>query len=301
LFDTLFSFQREEGLVKRHESLWTMVDSEPNADYPLALEATLGANGYLRLLLVAQNKEPNGLGHVMDDLEKAFDAMAKSPESRLEHISASAANGVNDAVVNGRATNGVTTNGLSGNAEKSFPWTKEAIIIRSEIAALADIDPEIVAETAPLFGLGLDSIDVIKLSARLKRLGIAIKTSDLIKAQSIQGILQHIHTRSHLETKTGAEDASRDQEIFCVPSALWTHLSGNLGEDEIVLPTTALQESMLVEMIESGFQLYFNHDILELSSSVDIPKLKDAWTTVIEGSPILCTRFLPVEAPSIKL
>jgi amino acid adenylation domain-containing protein len=301
LFDTLFSFQREEGLVKRHESLWTMVDSEPNADYPLALEATLGANGYLRLLLVAQNKEPNGLGHVMDDLEKAFDAMAKSPESRLEHISASSANGVKDAVVNGRATNGVTTNGLSGNAEKSFPWTKEAIIIRSEIAALADIDPEIVAETAPLFGLGLDSIDVIKLSARLKRLGIAIKTSDLIKAQSIQGILQHIHTRSHLETKTGAEDASRDQEIFCVPSALWTHLAGNLGEDEIVLPTTALQESMLVEMIESGFQLYFNHDILELSSSVDIPKLKDAWTTVIEGSPILRTRFLPVEAPSIKL
>lgn len=301
LFDTLFSFQREEKPANKHEDLWTMVDSEPNADYPLALEATLGTDGYLRLLIVAQDKRPDDLMMIMDNLEQAFDAMARKPESPFDMGSVSTNGMVKDVVVNGSTTNGITCNGRSGKTEEGIAWSQEAIIIRDEMAALANIDPETVDQTTPLFGLGLDSIDVIKLSARLKRLGIVIKTSSLIKAQTIQAILQHIQGRARNGTGNETEYASRDQEISNVTSALRTHLAGRIVETETVLPATALQESMVIEMIESGFQLYFNHDILELPPSVDIPKLKDAWKTVIAGSPIFCTRFLPVDSPSINL
>ncbi|KAL2018433.1 hypothetical protein VTK56DRAFT_852 [Thermocarpiscus australiensis] len=301
LFDTLFSFQRESETVIDDRNLWSVVDSAPNADYPLALEAVLGLDGCLRLLLVGQQGAygSDKLSIMMSELEEVLGAMAENPEGLAWCCQSKAAD---------RTIRGVVTNGVMDTARPStFAWTNEALVIRNELAALADTAPESVTETTPVFGLGLDSIDVIKLSARLKQSGIEIKTSELIKAQTITAILQHLHAKAlNAESRNGKlddyqfEDGSREREISEIASSLAEYVAGlgELGDGEIVLPATPLQESMMAEMIESDFQLYFNHDVLELAPSVDIDKLKDAWGAVIDGSPILRTRFLPVDHPS---
>ncbi|KAJ4288778.1 hypothetical protein N0V88_007314 [Collariella sp. IMI 366227] len=179
-------------------------------------------------------------------------------------------------------------------------WSNEAHIIRNEMASLAETDPEAITEATPLFSLGLDSVDAIKLSARLKKRGIAIKTSELLKAQTISAIMQLLQTQA--PDANTHETNAMTQTITEITSALREYLTtqGNLGENETVLPVTPLQESMVMEMVASDFQLYFNHDILELSPTIDLSKLKQAWETVINGSPILRTKFLPVETPAIK-
>ncbi|KAK0707332.1 non-ribosomal peptide synthetase [Lasiosphaeris hirsuta] len=187
-----------------------------------------------------------------------------------------------------------TPNEVIALVEKSdFVWTKGAIAIRSEMALLSGASPESVAETTSVFELGLDSIDIIKLSARLKQYGIKIKTSLLMKAQTIKAIIA-LHdqpSKGHLSTN-GVSKMHRD------PGTLREH-AANLGYDlqgvETVLPATPLQNAMVGEMLHSEFQLYFNHDIMALSPKVDIEKLQDAWKTVIATSPILRTTFLPVE------
>jgi amino acid adenylation domain-containing protein len=298
LFNTLFSFQREEKPVSEYEPLWTVVDWEPNADYPLALEATLGSDGDLDLLLVAQETTLDTaeyLEGMMDGLEQALAAMAQDPGRPVSSkVPISADRLSTTTTANGYPTHSVT-NGRS-HKNSAFTWTRAAMVVRNEIAALADIHPEAVDGTTPLFGLGLDSIDVIKLSARLKKQGLGIKTSELIKAQTIEAIIQHLQT----QTLNGVKDSSREREISEVTSALREHLGGELADGEIVLPTTPLQESMVVEMVESGFQLYFNHDILEIAPSIDIVKLKEAWKAVVAGSPVLRTKFLPIETASLR-
>ncbi|KAK4236564.1 non-ribosomal peptide synthetase [Achaetomium macrosporum] len=304
LFDTLFSFQREEQPATRHEQLWTVVESEPEADYLLALEATLGSDGCLDLFLVAQRDEhgPDELSEMMGDLEEALEQMAGNPDGLVRFHGRGAADGViNGAVPNGHALNALGVNGhlsTTHTTKTPFQWTQEAVTIRNEMAALADTDPGAITETTPLFGLGLDSIDVIKLSARLKRRGIELKTGELMKAQTIAAMMQHLQAQlptGNADTNGTASPRTREISLREYVAGL-----GELSEDEIVLPTTPLQESMIVEMVDSDFQLYFNHDILELAPSVDMHKLKEAWGTVIAGSPILRTRFLPVESPSIK-
>lgn len=297
LFDTLFSFQREDHTGNGHESLWTVRDTEPNADYPLALEATLTSGGQLQLLLVAQG-DSISLSDMMVKLEECLSTMVKDAGTPVLHTS----NGVCEVLHDRHLTNGDNGHHPELHPTSAFQWTGQATIIREEMAALAEIDSDAVTETTPLFGLGLDSIDVIKLSARLKRRGINIKTSVLMKAQTIDAMLELGQSQAINGNTTSSQSKSLTGHGLEATAALRKHLTalGELDEHDIVVPATPLQESMIVEMIESDFQLYFNHDILELAPSVDIPRLKDAWRTVISGSPILRTRFLPITSTALS-
>lgn len=309
LFDTLFSFQSQEKRDRHGGKLWTALESEPSADYPLALEATLSPDGSLRLLIVGEESEtnPNTLSSLMNALEQALVTMTENPDNYINMGSSQSSDiGLRSRVVtNGYSTSGHKANGLPLAAhlpETPFIWTDTALVVRKEMASLADTAPETITETTPLFGLGLDSIDIIKLSARLKKQGLAIKSSELMKAQTISGILDHLELSASKDSTNGTNGVSTLRDVDEVLSALREHLTAldALGRHEIVLPATPLQESMVVEMVASDFHLYFNHDILELPPSTDVDKLKSAWKTVIAGSPILRTKFIQVEDPSLK-
>lgn len=297
LFSTLFSFQHNEATTAEGRGLWKAVHSDSDVDYPLALEASLDTDGYLTLLLVTQEGSDSSgeLVGMMDDLEASFDAMVKN---------------LGDHVLQGRPQSvsrvdrGGALNGRASSVEltgPTFAWTREAIQVRDEIARLAGTAPESIAETTHIFGLGLDSIDVIKLSARLKKHGIKIKTGELMKAQTVAAIIQILQSRAG-----HSEEASRSNVMQGLESKICSSLKeyaaalGGVGDHEIVLPTTPLQDSMVMEMIESGFQLYFNHDIRELAPTVDLDKLKNAWKAVVAGSPILRTKFLPIDIPFLE-
>ncbi|KAH6640132.1 hypothetical protein F5144DRAFT_598845 [Chaetomium tenue] len=296
LFDSLFSFQRGTEPDIKQRMLWTAVESKPKADYRLALEVSLDSNGYLSLLLVAQNEEATRLATMMDDLEEALKNMIRDPSDLVGGLPP----GLTPDAIRGAPSNEDMSDGQPSQPlveTPPFEWTKDALIIRNEIADLADMDPRSVPENASLLSLGLDSIDVIRLSALLRRKGVNIKTSDLMKAQTITAITELLQARAH-DTTQGAPATQRMNEA---KAALRDYVikAGELLDGEVVLPATPLQESMVMEMIESDFQLYFNHDILELAPSVDVTRMADAWRTVIAGSPILRTRFVPVESPEL--
>ncbi|KAK0617614.1 non-ribosomal peptide synthetase [Immersiella caudata] len=288
LFDALFSFQREDELAAGSE-LWTEMASDVNADYPLALEATLIPGEKLKLLLAGQGGEQE-LVALMDDLEAALGAMK-------DHGAAIWSGGVRVNGANGRPR----MQNVDGDSRPSmqngqhFNWTESSTAIRQEIASLAETPVDTVSETTSIFELGLDSIDVIKLSARLKARGIKLKTSQIMAAQTISKILQELQQgvpNGHSGTNGHSSPQTRLRE----------HLEGrgyDLAGTEVVLLTTPLQDSMVAEMIHSDFQLYFNHDVLEIEPGVDIERLKLAWDTVIEASPILRTAFVSVDNPEM--
>ncbi|KAL2264496.1 hypothetical protein VTJ83DRAFT_7006 [Remersonia thermophila] len=307
LFDTLFSFQREEQPVSRYNDLWTVLESKPNPDYPLALEATLDSSGGLRLLLVSRGKRSDELEEVMRALEEALKSMVQDPEAFIEGATLKTPEQTYGTVLGGGLKNGVVTNGATTNStiptghheQEGFVWTELASIIRDEVSRLANIDPQTIYGDTSIFGLGLDSIDAIKLSARLKQVGVNVKMSDLMRLQSIKSIVEHTESQKSHCCADGIDTSLGRSEEVRVIAALREHLAGKVAKDDIVLPATPLQESMVVEMVESDFHLYFNHDIMEIPPTVNVKKLKQAWLAVIAGSPILRTRFLRIEDPSI--
>ncbi|KAK3402392.1 putative non-ribosomal peptide synthase [Sordaria brevicollis] len=298
LFEVLFSFQQqstssEEG-EEKGERVWEMMDEEGDtqADYPLALEATLTRDGEAKLLIVAQEA---AIGkEVVDGLMEGLVGVLREMGEDVEGEVVADDDEVDEAVPKANEREDTTTKTTGGTERREFVWTAATRTVQEEIAALAEVDTETVTSTTSILELGLDSIDTIKLSARLKQLGVNIKPSELMKAQTIEGLVPYLDEQKVANGDPQVKDSSEAWKKHA------DKIRAELGEDiEAVLPATPLQDGMVAEMIHSNFQLYFNHDIMEVQPHVNLDKLKAAWQTVIANSPILRTSFVEVDDPSL--
>lgn len=295
LFDNLFSFDREGTVeMKDDATIWQSVSSESSADYPLAFEGIVTADNKLKVTLVAQpnTADQPALDRLLDQFQRSIydiECNENFPDLKL-------ANGTS-LIDNGTTPHQAAVR--QSCPKESFIWTKQARNIQMEIARLASIPAEEVTEDTVLFELGLDSIDIVKLVTRLRSVGVNLLTSQIIKNPTVRGI-----------TATSTFDAGLDdgdslslQDLSNEEASLMEYLHRHnfeLDNVESVMPPTPLQDSMAAEMIVSDFHRYFNHDVLEISSSVDIEALHAAIRTVIENSPILRTGFVELEDPKFN-
>ncbi|KAI8964463.1 acetyl-CoA synthetase-like protein [Daldinia sp. FL1419] len=300
LFDILLTFDREDvnPIVGGSRSFWSSIHSIGAPDYPLALEVVLLRNQSLRVSVVARK-------------DISTEASMKSLIENFGQALAAFATSNGDVPLPNAATTSSGPGGLPHNSwliDSSIP--KEingsgffddikAQEVRHEIASLAGLPDEDVQENTRFLELGLDSIDGIKLATRLKKIGVRITISELMKNPTLSNIFN-----SHTITYTG-NDKDRNEAVALKKSS--DFLRGCLMQDlcdlrnvTAVLPPTPLQDSMVADMLLSRFKRYFNHDVLEISRNTDIDRLKRAWTTVCANSPILRTAFMGIDSPGSK-
>lgn len=294
LFDTLFSFQGQVSRPDLGNEIWAQMDSDVNGDYPLAFEVTLLPDKKLQLLLVAQQgvADKRALSSLLDRFEASAKAAAETPDS-LMSPRMPASPSTDSQSQNRRSDQG--GNSRENTRSTEFDWTARARILQKEMALLANVDAAAIHEDTGLLELGLDSIDTIKLSAKLKGQGIHLTNSQLIKGQTIQNLvstLDKVKPTATPETPSILANISSSLRQYIDESGI------DMDNVDDVLPPTPLQDSMVSEMVQSSFQRYFNHDVLELSADVDIQRLKNAWKTVILSSPILRTIFVEIDSPS---
>lgn len=295
IFQSIFNFQRENTSMESFSSdIWDLIDTKSISDYPLALEAKLNLdNNQLSLTVFKHN---NTLIN-----ESAIDLL-KNMETNIRNtikfvgenqISSCSLPHGSSSVLNDDAVQSFELSMQDENLSSS----NHVMIIKKEISALAKIDYAAINESRSIYELGLDSIDVIKLFSRLKKKGIEISVSDIITCQTISRMACKV--KSHL--KSTNELKCYLQEL-CQQLRTYFRDSRDLPENiEIILPATPLQQSMVSEMISSGFKRYFNIDGFRISKNVDLVKLKDAINRVVEVSPILRTTFHEVDDPKIPV
>ncbi|PMD18981.1 hypothetical protein NA56DRAFT_603525 [Hyaloscypha hepaticicola] len=296
LFDTLFVFQRpeaEDGDLT--EEIWTSVDCGQVADYPLAFEANLSPDSRrLELTIVAQGSVITQSG-AADLLEQFGNVLNETIRNFGKNIlfqfeDERTMNGIHGRLVPDRET--------SMTPREPFTWTKNAHNIRQEIALLAKVSEDTVHEHSSIFELGLDSIDVIKLSSRLKKRGIEISVSAIIKSQTIGSMSENISIKNKKEPRENGKS------LDAMSRELTTYLdrTGKLSPDvDIVLPATPLQQIMVNDMIKSGYTRYFNVDAFKLSAGVDPKRLMAAVKKTVGQSPILRTTFIEVDDPKLPV
>ncbi|PNP39728.1 hypothetical protein TGAMA5MH_08399 [Trichoderma gamsii] len=286
LFDNLFVYEVEQQAAGDELELWRVEDGALNPDYPLALEAKKLLNGDIQLTLVAQ-------GHVADVsmLQELLDEIEEN--LALLSIDATFPQLIGNGIAVSVKQNGVAHSNTEAHKQQ-VEWTDQALRIRDEIALLSGIDALEVSMASTILELGLDSIDVIQLSARLKQKGISLSASSIMRQQTIAKMASCIEAQPSSELP----ESVTDLRFQSVEQKLWAY-ARNAGLDvdgiEALLPPTPLQESMAAGMIHSDFEWYFNHDLLEIRAGVDAKRLQEAFVQVISQSPILRTGFLEVD------
>ncbi|KAI9831569.1 MAG: hypothetical protein M1819_004800 [Sarea resinae] len=297
LFDTLFVFQKEmEEAPIEKGPLWRSIESTSEADYPLSFEAVYQLDGSLRLTIVSQgsvsNKETST--QLLQYFKDALSRLQAHPEQRISEDARTELDSVN-------TVNGVSEAGLFAHSNtpiNEFQWTKDAFAIRNEIASLASADPATLTEDSSIFELGLDSIDAIKLSSRLKQSGINISVSEIMRTLTVANMTAQVAVKHNVVHENIKEVDLDDYEQRLKTTLIQLD---DFQEIQEVLPVTPLQEAMVAEMIQSDFKRYFNHDVLKILPSVDTKKLEAALNAVVKDSPILRTSFFEIDEPSIAV
>ncbi|KAF2473073.1 uncharacterized protein BDR25DRAFT_282295 [Lindgomyces ingoldianus] len=294
LFDTLFVYQiaeADEKWVKNNA--WELIDGSVEADFPLTIDIEQRGGKSLKITLVTQGhvSDPELSNRLMNDFEKTLDEILNDTGENINFsfIEEVGADGLPASSENKNMP--TFTDGAD-----DFEWSKSAIAMREEVAKLAGTRITDISETTSIFELGLDSIDAIKLSSRLKKRGIDVPVSGIMRALTIPrmarissnntGLIQRHSDMIFRSHKRRLENCLQRRRI--------------LVEDiEQVLPLTPLQEAMVAEMVASEYTRYYNHDVLKLAPDTDVEKLKAAWTKLVENSPILRTSFIGVDDPNI--
>ncbi|KAJ4310768.1 non-ribosomal peptide synthetase nps2 [Fusarium piperis] len=291
LFDNLFTYQIEP--TQEENLAWDVVDGHFSPDYPLALEAVYTRSGKLRFTLVAQGHiaTSSKLNEILDEVERDAELMASSPDSEVLSLDFQES-----------PSNGVSLgNALTAPADESkFEWTQEARAIQEEIATLANVATSDVTERVSVLEAGLDSIDVIKLSAKLKKRSISLPPSQIMRCQTIARIITELGNLASVDSPNHAEEDFLEN----TKHRLRQHLESsglNLGTVESVLPSTHLQESMVAGMIQSDYESYFNHDVLEVPENVNTDQLLMAWKELVRRTPILRTGFFEIDNQNLEM
>ena len=179
------------------------------------------------------------------------------------------------------------TNLDNSPSRNHVPWGAEANTLRETIAALAEVSESDITMDSSIFELGLDSIEAIKLSSRLRRHGMKISVSSIMRNPTIRKLVLFLRGSS-IQPKGLAGEGLLPKFTERIQKG-WR--SQKRDEIEGIYPTTPLQEAMIAETLASDYQLYFNHDVLRLEDWVDTGNLRRAWAAVIERSEILRTSF----------
>ncbi|KAJ5733387.1 hypothetical protein N7493_002173 [Penicillium malachiteum] len=296
LFDSLFVFQREKTLDNEILStqLWKAIDSEAEHEYPLAFEIVLHGNTSLTLTLASKSHVMSSeiAQEILAKFEQVLAEFAQTPDHELPYLNG--VTGTSHTEVNGETKATESSNSVQN--ESSFEWSPEACTIRDVISSLAGVDTSSVREETSIFEVGLDSIDAIKLSSRLSKLGLKIPVSSIMRSRNIKAMI------SQLALPNGHESNGTHPVLAQMERGLTEFLQKEdlLPETACrVLPATPIQEAMINEMYASEYQHYYNHEVLKLEPQVDLPRLQQAWTDVIKAHPILRTSFVEVWDPQI--
>ncbi|OHW92288.1 amino acid adenylation domain-containing protein [Colletotrichum incanum] len=307
IFENLFVFQIESSYSTEPSGMWSIMDDYSVSDYPLAFEASATPDGQLRVQIVAHRDLADET--IMSCLFEEIDEAMVDVTSNGTHSLPVTENPSREASTAASPRTPLTSRpeSVDGDMMKDhrldlnaaeFDWTPASLALRKEIAALSGSSEESITENMALLELGLDSIDLVKLSARLKHTGYELTLSQLMRSQTIAAMSKILNNKRPSSTKT--DEQSGFEEL---KSRLWRAVEitkFDLENVEAVLPPTPLQESMIADMLQSNFGQYFNHDVLELADGMHIEKFEEAWHHVVERSPILRTVFVQIEDPKLE-
>ncbi|OCL06123.1 acetyl-CoA synthetase-like protein [Glonium stellatum] len=293
IFDALFVFQKGTDKTKSsvNNELWKLLDDSFQADYPIAFEVEQDDRA-LKLTIVAQGhiSDPKNSSRLLGEFEESLHALLNNPDALISDTMGE----VRDCTL----SNGILseTNGYFGISSDDiidFEWTAEACSIREEISILSSTELDKVKAHTSIFELGLDSIDAIKLSSRLKKRGIDLSVSQIMRNLTAEKMAQEM--TNHSSTRVAIHPGNTLKAQQKLLENYFHQNNWDINDFESIYPVTPLQEAMVAQMISSNFTKYFNHDVLKLSRQIDIQTLWKAWDTVIENFPILRTSFIEID------
>lgn len=158
-------------------------------------------------------------------------------------------------------------------------WTDSETLMRKSIADLCKVDEKTITKDSTFISLGIDSISSVRFAQALRKQGVDVPTSAIMRAGCIGALSAFV----------GGDQSDVSGEFDRVASDLFKKYG---REDvQVVLPATALQSGMLTQTIASQGKYYNIHHTLRLDDDVDLDRLHQVVEATTQEVDILRTTF----------
>ncbi|KAJ5295213.1 hypothetical protein PENANT_c048G05147 [Penicillium antarcticum] len=288
LFDTLLIFQNSN--TDLDSQIWELLQDEGNMGFPLICEIIPDeTEDKIQICLHFQSSHISQA--VAETITVHFVALV---EHMTQYPSAQASDKRQLGLDIPRAFEQKqfsTTNAVKflTKHRQTRPWSTQEEAVRDILCKFSDVDSDDVSQDTTIFQLGLDSINAVQISAKLRGLGCKISSGEILEAASIDQIAALL-TSSVKNIPEAEFDFSSFQKKHL--QSVCEQL-GLLPEDiQALRPCTPVQNGMLAMFTHSHGDVYFNRMSLRFSTPLDKALLKAAWFKVMARHEMLRTGFV---------
>lgn len=304
LFDTLFIFQRQPEASKERDkigNLYQSVGGASDVEYSVCVEAeVIDGLLYWRDACKDSILDREGSFSLLDQLDSVLQDIVLDPQApavTFEGPLIRICNTVPFQLEAREESIDPTTGKREGSSKEMISTTDSAMshhenAVRKAVATAANIPDDEVKSSSTLQQLGLDSISAIKVSSSLRKQGLRLRVSDMMRARNISAM------SSIAVPVDGASNEAKDEKdpLRRMQDA---HAAGNFNvllqghgfqpdDVEDVLPATAGQEYMTGAWQNHG--LFFSTFSYKIIGPIrGVSEVQSAWKLLVDRQPILRT------------
>lgn len=291
LFDCLFSFIR--STTPQNQELWEELDSHMPSEYPLAVEMEANYDEdqlFAHCAFTSAFGSAEEAGNFLEKTEAILSDLARGEKLPLSSF------GVDSA--------GPSRSPVSVARWSEDSWSSMEIKLRDIVAQFCGLDTEKITKNSSFLGLGIDSVTAISFARSLRSASFPVTSSRVMQNGSVGALADYIqklsvdgrnghtnghtnglsngHTNGHVEVNGVNSLNNYKQRI---------PLQSSTDSISTVFECTPLQAGMLTQTIASNGSAYVHHHTIRLLGDIDIRRLRDSLTHVIEENDILRTSF----------
>lgn len=153
-----------------------------------------------------------------------------------------------------------------------------------------------ISSSTSLSAAGLDSLTAIRLSARLRAIGVEVDVAHILEADTVHEIWLATKRGASLRTDSHSVSEVSENDWNAISQAGLNQLRANgwISEAADVIPCSPTQVSMLSESVKNP-EAYFNRIELEFNEAIEESQIKNAFCTVAQHNEILRSSFIEID------
>lgn len=185
-------------------------------------------------------------------------------------------------------------------AEGDVPTTRKEQVLQALWARVLDVQVSRIHTEASFIDLGGDSLAAMRLASKAREAGISLSVADIMRQPRFADMEAKCQPLAETQALPEYKPFSTFSDTEDVSQFLRETLSVELQEIEDVIEATSMQKTMTAAAM-SPSQGTVNHVWIDFHGQVNLPRLKEACSKVVNHHGILRTVFVPHEEKLLQV